>query len=99
MGLTQHHLYLETGGAETPPLFKAFPNSFVYGCSPLKYCMADYSLVITSCVTLGRFLNTYASVSSSIQCGLSLPHRAAMRAERESVRKYLPKVWDIVSVQ
>lgn len=44
MGLTQHHLYLETGGAETPPLFKAFPNSFVYGCSPLKYCMADYSL-------------------------------------------------------
>ena len=46
MGLTQHHLYLEIGGAETPPLFKAFPGSFVYGCRPVKYCMAECRLAL-----------------------------------------------------
>ncbi|CAI9174052.1 unnamed protein product [Rangifer tarandus platyrhynchus] len=56
VGLTQHHLYLEIGGAETPPLFKAFPNSFVYGCRPLKYCMAECSLSLQAVSPWADFL-------------------------------------------
>ena len=53
---TQHHLYLEIGGAETPPLFKAFPISFVYGCRPLKYCMAECSLSLQAVSPWADFL-------------------------------------------
>lgn len=48
---------------------------------------------------LGQVYQHLCLSSLISKMGQSLPHRAVVRTERESVRKYLPSAWYIVSVK